>query len=238
MEIIKDRVRQEGPAGATARQVLAAVLDHTLRLFHPVIPFITEALWARLGEVVSERSFSDGSKLLVVSDWPKVQRQWKDPSAQQAMDLLQDLIRAVRDSHSHHGVPPGKKVALVVVADGLQREIIQANSQMICRLAHVSQVQVDPQAEKPPEAASVIGGSVQAFIPGIVDTAKELARLRKQQEQLLDRIASAQKKLADSQFLSRAKPQIVQRERESLKANETQLTAVNQQIEQTKLSGA
>ena len=109
---------------------------------------------------------------------------------------------------------------------------------MIYRLAHVRELQVERQAEKPPRAASIIGGTVQAFIPGIVDLDKELERLEKQQAQLLERIASAQKKLANSQFLSRAKPEIVQRERDNLRTNEGQLGTVKEQIEQSKLGGA
>ncbi|NIA06785.1 MAG: valine--tRNA ligase [Actinobacteria bacterium] len=233
MEIIKGRVQQKGPAGATARGVLATVLDHILRLFHPVIPFITEALWERLGEIVPERAVGQSGKLLVLSDWPKIEPDWKDPAAAQAMDLLQELVRAVRDTRSRHDVTPGKKVELIVSADGAEKEIIQANQEMICRLGHISGVRVQAEAKKPPKAASVIASAVQAFIPGIVDTAKELTRLQKQREQLLQRIASAEKKLNNSQFINRAKPEIVQRERENFAAAKTQIKVVNEQIEQT-----
>ena len=233
LEIIKVRVQQDTPAGQTARKVLATVLDHTLRLFHPVIPFITEYLWARLGEVVPERSVPSTGKFLTSTDWPKAQPDWNDSEAAKAMDLLQDLIRAVRDTRSRHDVTPGQKVELIVAVDRPEKEIIQTNSDMICRLAHISAVRFQDQAEKPADAASVIAGSLQAFIPGIVDSAKELAKLQKEKDQLLQRIASAEKKLANTQFVNRAKPEIVQRERDNLLSSQTQLNAIDAQIQQT-----
>ena len=154
------------------------------------------------------------------------------------MDLLQELIRAVRDARSRHGVPPGKKVELLVVADGTERQIIQDNREMIYRLAHVGELPVDRRAEKPPRAVSILGGTVQAFIPGIVDEGKELERLEKQEEQLSERIASAQNKLANSNFVSRAKPEVVQRERDNLRTNEGRLGTVREQIEQIRLGSA
>ena len=148
------------------------------------------------------------------------------------MGLLQKLIRAVRDTRSHHGVEPGKKVELLVIAQGKEREILEANRKIISRLAHIGELRVESEAEKPDRAASVLSGSVQGFIPGIVDAGKELAKLNKQREQLAGRISSAQKKLANEDFLSRAKPEVVARERENLKAYQKQLLAVDQQIEQ------
>jgi len=238
LEIIKGRVPQKSPTGVTARKVLATVLDHTLRLFHPVIPFITEFLWARLGEVVSERAVGKNSEFLTLTGWPEVQPDWSDPAAAQAMDLLQELIRAVRDTRSRHDVTPGQNVDLIVAADSREKEIIQANTDMICRLAHISAVQVQDKVQvkvkRPADAASVIAGSLQAFIPGIVDTAKELAKLQKEREQLLHRIASAQKKLSNPQFIDRAKPEIVRSQRDNLLACQTQLNAINDQIQQTR----
>ncbi|MCK4850574.1 MAG: class I tRNA ligase family protein, partial [Phycisphaerae bacterium] len=232
LEMVKTRTSLDTPSGQTARKVLAVVLDHTLRLFHPLIPFITEALWARLNQVVAQRPFGNGAKPLAVSAWPEARSQWKDPAAGEAMALLQELIRAVRDTRSHHGVPPGKKVELLVVAQGKEKEILQANREIIARLAHIGELRIESEAQKPTGAASVLSGSLQGFIPGIVDAGKELAKLNKQREQLAGRISSAQKKLANENFLSRAKPQVVARERENLKTYQNQLLVIDQQIEQ------
>jgi valyl-tRNA synthetase len=232
LEMIKSRTALDTASGQTARKVLAVVLDHTLRLFHPLIPFITESLWGRLEEVVGQRPFGEVGKPLAVSAWPKARSQWKDPAAGEAMGLLRELIRALRDTRSHHGVTPGKKVELLVVAKGQDKQILEDNQQTICRLAHISELRVASQAQKPPGAASVLAGSLQAFILGIVDPQKELLKLNKQREQLAGRITTTQKKLANENFVERAKPQVVARERENLKAYQKQLLAVDQQIEQ------
>ena len=121
-----------------------------------MIPFITETLWERLNQVVAKRPFADSSKLLVLSDWPKAQSQWKDGEAAEAMDLLAKLIRAVRDTRNHHGVVPGAKVELLMIADGKQKEILEGNRQTICRLAHIGQLRVESDAPKPADAAAVL----------------------------------------------------------------------------------
>ena len=237
LEMIKNRTGADTPSGQTARKVLATVLDHTLRVFHPLIPFITEALWERLNEVVPERAFGESGKLLTVSVWPKAGDGWKDESAGRAMALLQDLIRGLRESRNRHGVTPGKKVELLVVAQGEEKEIIEANREIIGRLAHVGELVVQSEGQKPDQAASVLTGGVQAFIPGIVDSERELAKLGKQREQLVGRITMAQKKLGNENFVNRAKPEIVERERENLKAFQSQLSAIEVQMEQVDQAG-
>ena len=231
LEMIKSRTSLDTVSGQTARKVLAVVLDHTLRLFHPLTPFISEALWARLNQVVAERPFGEVGKPLAVSSWPQAQSQWKDPEAKEAMDLLAKLIRAVRDTRSHHSVKPGQKVELVVIAEGEQKEMLEANAQTICRLAHIGELRVESEAAKIAGAASVLAGELHGFIPGIVDPQKELAKLNKEREQLAVRITMTQKKLANENFLQRAKPEIVARERSNLKAYQKQLAAVDEQIE-------
>ena len=234
LEIIKSRVAHDSPQGQTARQVLAIVLDQTLRLFHPIMPFITETLFSRLNQVLAKPTIESTSKLLAVSNWPKPLQRWKDPDARQAMDLLQDLIRAVRDTRSRHGVPPSEKLELLVAAAGPQKDVIDTNTDMICRLARLAKLSVQDSPTKPPRSASIVTGSVQAFIPGIVDSVKESAKLQKQRDQLLARISSAEQKLSNTNFLSRAKPQIVARERGNLATCREQLQAIDEQIEQIK----
>ena len=232
VEMIKSRTALDTVSGQTARKVLAVVLDHTLRLFHPLIPFITEALWERLNQVVGQRPFGNGPKLLAVSDWPEAQSQWKDGEAAEAMDLLAKLIRAVRDTRNHHGVVPGTKVELLMIADDKQKEIFEANRQTICRLAHIGKLRVESEALKPAGAAAVLIDELHGFIPGIVDPQKERAKLNKQREQLAGRITMTQKKLANGHFVERAKPEVVARERVNLKACQKQLAAVDEQIKQ------
>ena len=232
LEIIKSRVTDQSPDGQAARQVLAVVLDNTLRLFHPMVPFITETLFARLNQTLAKDPNAPDDRLLAVSDWPKAQPNWTDPSSQQAMDLLQELIRAVRDSRSRHAAPPSQKVELLVAATQAERNIIEANSEMVCRLARLSELTVQDQIAKPPKAASIVTASLRAFIPGIVDPAKELAKLHRQRDQLQGRIVSIEKKLANENFLSRAKPEIVDGQRESLAVCQAQLAAVQEQIQE------
>ena len=232
LEIIKSRVNDQSPDGQAARRVLAVVLDHTLRLFHPMVPFITETLFARLSQTLPKDPTAQNETLLAVSAWPKAQPDWNDPSSQQAMDLLQELIRAVRDSRSRHAVPPSQKVELLVVAAQAQTNIIETNREMLCRIARLSKLTVQDQVTKPPKAASIVTESLRAFIPGIVDPAKELAKLQKQRDQLQARIVSIEKKLANENFLSRAKPEIVDGQRKSLAACQAQLAAVDEQIQE------
>src|SRR5581483_3994355 len=108
VELAKGPLAAGGAAAEATTAVLGHVLDVLLRLLHPVIPFVTEALWTTL----------TGGESVVVADWPTALPQYADPAAEAQIAAVQDLVTEVRRFRADQGVPPGKKVAARISCDG------------------------------------------------------------------------------------------------------------------------
>ena len=229
LEIAKFRIR----GGATQpKAVLACVLDATLRLLHPFIPFETEALWARVNEQLPQRGRGPHSdpRPLIVSDWPTPWLADANEALEADFALAQDVIRAVRDLRSSYNVEPGRKLSAVLVAAGREKDVLCSVADVIRELAGLSELKIESAAERPADAAAGVAGAVHIYLLGVIDKEAEHKRLVKQQAELAQRIAQVGTKLNNPNFVARAKPEVVQRERDRLAELEAELAAVNEQL--------
>ncbi|MCG3180980.1 MAG: Valine--tRNA ligase [Phycisphaerae bacterium] len=229
LEIAKFRIR-DGQAAPKA--VLAHVLDQTLRLLHPIIPFITEAIWTRLNQQTPVRG-RDGQPVtgrLIKAAWPTAETADRDAKLEAGFDRLQAVIRALRDLRSQYNVPPRKALdALLVSADAAA--LLQGSSDVIRELANIADLRVLPdEPAAPPNAASAVVAGVRIYLLDVIDPDAERQRLLKQQAELTQRAQQSRGKLANEGFVSRAKPEAVQRERDRLAQIESELAAVAEQL--------
>jgi valyl-tRNA synthetase len=218
IEIAKGQIEQGEMAAYSAGKTLVHVLDQTLRMLHPFIPFVTEESWGHLKETATETFAPPGGwpAALMIAAWPEPGA--LDSTAEADMSLIIDLIRGIRNVRSEYNVNPGRRVhALIAAADG--SELLSAEREILVLLARLDadSLVVAPNLTAPDKAASVVVGGVTCYLPlaGMVDLAAEAARLKGALNEVEALIARSETQLAGP-FAQKAPEHVVQREREKL----------------------
>lgn len=203
-------------AKAETRAMTAWTLDQILKLLHPVMPYITEELWAELGKEGPARE-----TLLIGAQWPDLPDRFVDAAAEAEIGWLVDLVTEIRGLRGEMNVPPSAKPPLTFVApDGATEARIARHRDLILTLARVSDIAT---AEAAPEGAVtfVSGGATAALsLAGIIDLAAEKTRLEKEIAAFDSDIGHVNKKLGNPNFVARAAPEVVDEQREKLAAAE------------------
>ena len=241
IEVSKTRMRgSEDPTKAAAsRRVLVYVWDTCLRLLHPFMPFLTEALWQQ----VPHRGAS-----VMVADWPLQEGAGPlamDQNADAGFRSMQALVRAIRNARAEYNVEMGKKIAATVrlsasslpSAPELQ-ELLRTEGAAVTMLARVeeSAFRVEDGGFDPTSLGQavhlVVEEGLEAFLPmaELVDYAKERARLGKQAEKLRKDIAGLEGRLASKGFADKAPPEVVAEVRAKVAEQSEQLAAVEKSI--------
>jgi valyl-tRNA synthetase len=200
-------------------RVLVHVLDTCLRLLHPYMPFVTEAAWQYLPHE---------GKTIMLAPWPQANPNWIDADAESRMTALMELIRGVRNVRSEYNVEPGRRIPAIIAPGSLKPDIIQ-NQNMFLRLCQLETIQyLDDQTNAPDNSASVIVSDTTIYLPltGMIDITAECQRLHKEHERLQQQMERSQNLLNNENFVSRAKPEVVDRERKTL----SELQAAHDQI--------
>jgi valyl-tRNA synthetase len=211
IEQIKPRLYGDQPGGDVARAVAAQTFDVGLRLLHPVMPFVTEALWKRFPARHPDASIS-------TSRWPRSDRRASDPDALRRFGLIQELVTAVRQIRAENGVAPGHNVRVALGNLGPDaRQALTAELGTITRLAKVSDLHFGESTERL-GAHAVLTDGTAVFVPlgDAIDVERECSRLSAEVERLLQLITGQEKKLGNQQFTSKAPAAVVEREREKL----------------------
>ncbi len=208
LEAIKSRLLTPGADQEVARAVLVHVFDNALRLLHPIVPFVTEALWQRLPSHV-EGAF------LAQASWPEVRDGAAAQDAVSAFEQLMQIIEAARRVRAEYAVAPGTKIRAFVVSDATSRAVLEPDAPLVARMARTELTFV----ERAPEGASsavILPGGLQLIVPleGLVDVDKECARVRTELAALDRQLAALRARLATEGFITRAKPEVVEAERE------------------------
>jgi len=200
-------------AKAETRAMTAWTLDQTLKLMHPVMPFITEELWDQLAADGAPRA----EPTLIGAAWPDLPGAFIDPSAEAEIGWLVDLVTEIRTLRAEINVAPSAKPPLTFVApDAATADRIARHRDLILTLGRVSEVST---AEAAPAGAVtfVSGGTTAALsLAGIIDLAAERARLTKEIAAFDSDIGHFGKKLGNPNFVSRAAPEVVEEQREKL----------------------
>ena len=225
IELTKARLYSEdAERKQTAIQVLVYVLDQTLRLLHPFMPFITEEIW---------QSLPHEGEALIVAQWPEHRAELEFKEEKDQMESVMNAIRAIRNRRTEMNVPPSKKAALYVLT--AQPRIFTEGEGFLQRLAYADTVTLlDKEPENLDGMVNITTADAKLYIPmgQLVDVAKELARITKELETAQKFLKSLEGKLSNEKFVSRAPEAVVNAERE--KAQKTRDLIV--QLEQSKAS--
>jgi len=215
------------PAAANAtRHTLATVLETTLRLLHPFIPFVTEEIWQR----VKAPAGVEGNYLIQAS-WPKAGT--PDEVAEADTDWLKSVISAVRSARTELNLAPGKPMPLLIqqCSDGDQDRLDRLG-ELIKRLARLERIDVVGENRDSSDCAVALAGDMRLLIPlaGLVDLEEELARLNKQLEREQKGLANTENKLANERFVANAPEAVVAKERERLADHQSKVDELSGQI--------
>ncbi len=206
IELVKPRLSdKESPDAATAQHVLTFVLSETMKLLHPFMPFITEEIWLHLPH---------NGESIMISRWPEFDKNLAFEDAERSMALVCGAIRAIRNTRSEMNVPPSKKAGLILVTD--QTQIFEHGVKFFEKLTNASPVTVCLTNDCVPEnAVSVVAEGVNIYLPleDLVDKEKEIARLSKEKENLINEIKRVHSKLENESFVSKAPAAVVAQER-------------------------
>ncbi|OKP83924.1 valine--tRNA ligase [Paenibacillus helianthi] len=198
---------EDAAAKAKTQSVLAYVLDRTLRLIHPFMPFITEEIWQHLPH--------EGDTIML-AEWPKYEAALEQPQAVAEMNLLMDVIRAVRNVRAEVNVPMSKKVELIIKAASEETlSIIARNDNYIGRFCNTSSFEAGLNPQTPDKVMSAVITGAELLLPlaGLIDIEQEITRLEKEVQLLNSEVERVEKKLGNQGFVAKAPAKVIEEER-------------------------
>jgi len=205
---------------------LARVFDISLRLLHPFTPFVTEELWGYLRQALLQspisRLVTEWPEVLIVAKWPEPRELegWEESKIAD-FELLQEIVRSIRNLRAEKGVAPSKRIAATIAA-GAKADLLKEQSKNLASLAGLSEAELaitSALTDKPKDVATLVIGSVEVYLPlaGMIDLAEEKMRLEKELKETQSQIERLEKLLAGD-FANKAPAPLVQKERDKLTA--------------------
>jgi len=199
--------------------ILNYILNTILKLWHPYMPFVTEAIWQ---EVYGEDA------MLMVERWPHAE----DVTSVDAFDVIKNIITGIRSVRGDYKIDPVKKLSVTISA-GESTDVVQENDAIISALARLDTISVQEKSEQPAQAVGFVESGVDVFVhlEGIVDFEKERERLAAEIQNVSSYVTSMTKKLANAGFVDNAPAEVVTAEKEKLVEAEQNLKKLQQQLE-------
>jgi len=209
----------------TAQIVSVHVIREILKLLHPYCPFITEELW---------NCFKWESETLLISTaWPASDPQLINEETEKDIQLLMEVITAVRNMRSTLNVSPGKVANLIVRGNAALCASLNQHSGYLNRLAKLENIEMGADLEKPAQSATAVVQGLELFLPlsGLIDVSTEIGRLEKQIVDMEGRLNAVSRKLDNENFVSRAPEKVVSHERKKQEGYQSDLHKLRQNLE-------
>jgi valyl-tRNA synthetase len=224
LEIAKARIRS---GDAAVQSILLHCLETSLKLLHPMMPFITEELWSKL---------PNRTGLLINAPWPaetpltpSPPHTFRDPAAEAQLAVIQSVTSAIREIQNRYPAAKGKPVVLQP-RDAATQATIEHSRLIIEALTAAVIADNGPAAQKPADAATAVLPDVQIFIGGVIDKAVELKKLQKSRDDLVKSITGNRNKLGNEAFVAKAPAQVVRGLRDQLARQEEELAVIEKNI--------
>jgi valyl-tRNA synthetase len=213
IELVKPHLNGTGEVRDVALAVLLEVHDRTLRMLHPVVPFITEEVWQQLPRHADTGLTADGChQSITLAEFPKKQDAWIDNEAADCMELLQEVITTIRTVRAEWGVPRVQKITVVVIGGDLATlSVLRTHESYISQLAGLESLKLVDKHDREPDTVVRIVRDMQFYVllAGIVDREAELTRVRKELAKIEAQQTANDAKLGNPKFRERADPDIV-----------------------------
>jgi len=229
IEMSKETLYGENEAAKqTNKAVLVYVLDQSLRLLHPIMPFVTEEIWSKLPY--------EGTSLVVAS-YPVVEASFEDEKAIVGMGVLKELIRSVRNIRAEVNTPLSKPITLLIQTnDSAIEAFLQQNTNYIERFCNPEELVIAPDIQAPDLAMSAVltGATIYLPLAGLINIEEEISRLEKELAKWQQEVKRVQGKLANERFVANAPVDVVEQERAKEADYLAKETAVKERIAQLK----
>ena len=215
-------------AKKNVQAVLAYVLDNTLRLLHPIMPFVTEAIWQEMPH--------DGESI-VVAAYPEVKAELDNPTAEADFQSLTDLIKAVRTIRTEANAPMSTEIdVLIKTSDENLARIFDENSDYINRFVKPKSLEISADVAAPKLAMTQIISGAEVYVPleELIDLDEEIARLQGELKKFAGEVKRAEGKLGNEKFVNNAPEAVVAEEREKLADWQAKLAATESRLEELK----
>ncbi|MGM0173144.1 valine--tRNA ligase [Enterococcus sp. DIV0800] len=216
---------EDEAAKKTNKSILVHVLDQTLRLLHPIMPFVTEEIWAKLPHT---------GESLVVADYPVVQPENNDETAAKGMEVLKELIRSVRNIRAEVNTPLSKPITLLIkTSDPKVEAFLIENTSYIERFCNPEELTIASDITAPDLAMSAVLTGAEIYLPlaGLINIEEEIKRLEKELAKWTGEVKRVQGKLANERFVANAPEAVVDEERAKEKDYLEKQAAVQDRIE-------
>ncbi|MBP5313312.1 MAG: class I tRNA ligase family protein, partial [Eggerthellaceae bacterium] len=225
----KGRLLEENEAQdrLVCQRNLVFILDTIVRLMHPVMPYVTEEIYATLPG-------NKDSEYLIGAAWPDKQDYvaYIDTDAQHAIDMVCDAVSAIRSVRSRYGISPKTGMQVIINIASQDIDLLCAQSALIESMANTSSLSVSVDAAKPAESAVVLAGGMEIYVvlSGLVDFEAEKQRLNKEKAVLEVDAKRLEGKLSNEGYLSKAAPEIIAKDRAKLEEINDKLSRINGQL--------
>lgn len=211
-------------AKAKTQQILCYVLDQTLRLLHPIMPFVTEKIWLTMPHQ---------GKSLVNAAYPVVHAEYNDPAAEKQMENLIELIKAVRNSRAEVNAPLSSAIEILIKpASAEVKQIFETNHDYIERFCHPRKLIIDESIKAPKLSLTSVITGAEVYLPlaDLIDLDEEIKRMKKEAAKFASEAERAEKKLANQNFVAKAPDQVVAAEKAKLADYQAKQAAAEQRI--------
>jgi valyl-tRNA synthetase len=189
-------------------------------LLHPIMPFVTEEIWQALGE---------SRPSIMVQPYPRFDPAWADDAIEKQMEFLMGVVRAIRNLRSEMNCPPGKQVKAIFRGSEEELSLLRAQEPYLRSLARVGSAEYSSRDDRPEGVATAVVGTTEISLPlgDLVNLDEEQARLTKEIRKFEEEFARVQKKLTNNDFISKAKEEVVRKEREKAGQYEEKIRTLN-----------
>ncbi len=208
IEWSKNRLKEKGNARKTTQYVLLKVLDTSLKLMHPVMPFVTEEIWQKLPGT---------GESIMISDWPEADASLIDETAVKQAEVLIDVTNAIRQTKHELGIPHTKKVEVVLVTtDDKKAEILTDNTANLKNLARLDELSIGKERTGVERSAKAVAAGIEIFMPlgDLIDIEKETERLKSEIKEIDEKLKKSLAKLDNKGFIEKAAAEVVTKERD------------------------
>lgn len=234
IELSKDRIYDENDKDGqlTAKYVLLDVLQQSMRLLHPLMPFITEEVWNTV-----KVYFPMDESALIVAKFPQTNESLVDFSINDNMSFVQETITAIRNLRKQVNLSPALEIEITInVAEKQQEDLFNEYQNYFAKLAKVNKMNININGEKVKGAIAGVVRNIEIYLPlsGLVDLEKEQAKLEKQITKLEKELSGIERKLANEKFIQNAKPEVVEKEKEKYNEVKSKLDTVKELYESLK----
>ena len=230
VEIAKAQLDGDERRQLLTREVLYTVLEGSLRMLHPFMPFVTEEAWQYLtGRIV----FDTAADSIMLAGYPQPDATLLDEAAERSMQMAKEIVVGIRNIRSEYKVEPGKYIGVTIVSS--HHDALNEQREVLARLARLNVEElyiVETLANRSKAAATVVIGDIEVFVPlaGLIDLDAERQRLTKELTAAQTDAERRRTRLADETFVGKAPVAIVQRERDSLAAVDAQIARLQQRL--------